>query len=64
MPEGETPILKEAERMMQHQQLLNLIRSLPVEGRAAFEQWYRENQKVMSPSDWPGLKKYFPNDKK
>ena len=60
MPDNEGSILKEME-LRKQQKLLVYIKSLPAEDRAAFEKWYAENQITVPPSDWPGLKKYFPD---
>lgn len=65
MPDNERSFaLREIELMRHQQRLLNCIKSLPVEERAAFDQWYAENQIAVLTSDWPGFKKYFPDGQK
>jgi hypothetical protein len=53
-------MLKELELRWQ-KRLLACIKSLPAEERAAFDKWYAEIEETTPTSDWPGLKKYFPD---
>jgi hypothetical protein len=61
MPNDEQTNLERAELVRKRGMILARIRSLRLEERFAFEKWYAENQRTMSPSDWPDLKKYFPD---
>jgi hypothetical protein len=61
MPHDEQEYLKKAKLVRKRKTILARISSLPVDERFAFEKWYAENQRVKSPSDWPGFKKYFPD---